>query len=127
MPEKAVDKKKLKMATTDHWQEESKVLPIFMLVFYLSIIYCFLYKLLEKIEPYLENPFWNMQASAQLYLAMLIILNTALYYLYTRKPEWAMKCRINSVEWPWEQDQEAWRRLLKKSLKRYVGILLSQI
>lgn len=109
------------MNTTDDWHHESKVVPYILLVLYLIVIYKILYVIQSYIEPFLLNPFWNMMATATLYLIMLLITNGLLYYLYTRKPAWAMKYKINTMEWPWEKDPEAWKKLLRKSIKLYVG------
>ena len=108
------------MITTDDLQSDSKMVPFIMLVFFLTVVYLLLYLMLSYIESYLVIPFWNLQATAVLYLLMLIILNGAYYYLYTRKPAWAMKWKINSMAWPWEKNPESWKRLLKKSIKLYV-------
>ena len=109
------------MRTRDDWQTDSKLVPLMMLIFYLTVMYKVLYLILSYVEPYLTNPFWNTQTTAVLYLTMLTILNIALYFLYTRKPAWAMKWKINSMAWPWEENPEAWKKLLRRSTKVYVG------
>ncbi len=51
---------------------------------------------------------------------MRVILNMGMWAIYSSRIPFFERYKVTSTPWPWEENYEAWRKLLRKTLERVV-------